>query len=451
MYRRSRGISRVALEEAFKQIIYLLILIVLVFLIYKLAVLPTPVETGKLPEQGAEPTILDKIGPRAAITVIVIMVGLLAWVFWLFIHFGRRLSERGYLGPLTSDALARAEISRIEDDLREDLRKGVYVTSINVRDDDFKRRYGIPLDTEPPTLVPGVTIDDSGNVLRRDFGWEYPEEARLGTGSGDEPINRDPTEEERKQIEQEKERRRRERDRREEERKIRERYREAYEEEQLRLYREELLRERNAARERARALVPDIDVSSFGGGWIFVLEFTTIIFIVFAALALGFVAVLSSEQIGTILASIAGYVLGKSATFRSPGGHEIVRGGEQPTALLDVLGKQAESRAQTEAEKVQIVPYLIGKTADKAESSLKEKGLSPVSKLMPNSEVEEGIVYDQAPIGGIEVQKGSTVVLFVAQKPPPPPPNTDLGGEPKPETEEEVEGEEGEDAQGNAA
>jgi hypothetical protein len=50
-------------------------------------------------------------------------------------------------------------------------------------------------------------------------------------------------------------------------------------------------------REWAESLLTSMDVSSFGGGWAFVLEFTTIIFIIFAVLTLGLLGVLSSAMI----------------------------------------------------------------------------------------------------------------------------------------------------------
>jgi len=73
-------------------------------------------------------------------------------------------------------------------------------------------------------------------------------------------------------------------------------------------------------RKRAEKLLPTMDVSSFGGGWVFVLEFTTIIFIVFAVLALGLLGVLKSEPIATILAAIAVMCLASRPVFAAQGG-----------------------------------------------------------------------------------------------------------------------------------
>jgi hypothetical protein len=61
-----------------------------------------------------------------------------------------------------------------------------------------------------------------------------------------------------------------------------------------------------------------VDLSAIQGrGPEFILEFTAIIVIIFAAVILGVGSVLDSQQIGTLLAAIAGYVLGKAAS-RTP-------------------------------------------------------------------------------------------------------------------------------------
>lgn len=59
----------------------------------------------------------------------------------------------------------------------------------------------------------------------------------------------------------------------------------------------------------------DVDMAVFRGrGAAFVLEFTAIVVIIFAALILGIIGPLDGQQIGTLLAAIAGYVLGKSTS-----------------------------------------------------------------------------------------------------------------------------------------
>jgi hypothetical protein len=151
-------------------------------------------------------------------------------------------------------------------------------------------------------------------------------------------------------------------------------------------------------------------------------------------LALGFVGVLGAEQIGTILAAIAGYVLGKSTTIRGAGGAEILRGAEEPKALMEAMTKQAEIRAQYDEEKIKLqrqvedlqgqlaktktaVPDVTRRGVEEAVGMVKEKGLIADTKDVANPAEEEGKIFDQSPAAGVEVEKGTTVVLFVAKKP----------------------------------
>jgi hypothetical protein len=179
-----------------------------------------------------------------------------------------------------------------------------------------------------------------------------------------------------------------------------------------------------------------MDVSSLGGGWVFVLEFTTIIFIVFAVLALGLLGVLTAEPIATILAAVAGYVLGKSTDIRGAGGEEIRRGGEEPKVLFEAMTRQEEIRSSRDEDKIKLqrevddlkrklaeakvtVPSVTGTATGEAESKLREKSLMPDTKEVENPGAETGKVFYQSPEANIEVSKGSTVVLFVAKKTPP--------------------------------
>lgn len=69
------------------------------------------------------------------------------------------------------------------------------------------------------------------------------------------------------------------------------------------------------ALKRGEKRVPrSMDISLLGGGWAFLLEFSTVIVIIFAVLILAILRTLSGQEISTILAAIAGYVLGKAST-----------------------------------------------------------------------------------------------------------------------------------------
>lgn len=91
------------------------------------------------------------------------------------------------------------------------------------------------------------------------------------------------------------------------------------------LYQEDLESVRQEGREQAKRAI-SVDLSALRGrGPEFVLEFTAIVVIIFAATILGVLGLLGSEQIGTLLAAIAGYVLGKSISNKTQAHVEEVR------------------------------------------------------------------------------------------------------------------------------
>lgn len=85
-------------------------------------------------------------------------------------------------------------------------------------------------------------------------------------------------------------------------------------------YNEDLARQRKEAEKRTDEAVGSTDVAVLRGrGPQFVLEFTALIVILFLAVVLGVLGRLSEQQIGTLLAAIAGYVLGRATAGRSEG------------------------------------------------------------------------------------------------------------------------------------
>jgi hypothetical protein len=480
MYSRSIGGKLLAnLDQLLRVLLVGAILILLGLLAYRLIVLPAPEVTGALPPQGPAPNILDKLGPQTSVGLIIVLIALVAWVFWLFIDFGRRLQNRGYLGPLTRDALARAEVTRQVGNLQEMLSSGQLAAEFEVDSEAFRKKYDIPEEAKAPPLISGVPVDSFGFPMKFDSIDRMLDKWRhiLPTGMGEwgeyssydfDPYA-DEADEEVSPTWRKREQRIRElinqfmskvedfdrqnlwKERTEAgkdgeppqayksliiEYEIDKRFVEGFVEEQVDIFERQRANLRAEAGGWAEALVTKMDVSAFGGGWIFVLEFTTIIFIVFAALTLGFVGVLEADQIGTILAAIAGYVLGKSTTIRGPGGEEIQREVQveaiQP--VMDTVTKQTEMRFKYDEEKLQLqrrvedleiqlakvkipVPKVIGLVVEEAEDKVKEKGLVPEREPVVNPDIEEKKVFYQSPGPNTEVEKGSTVVLFVAMKP----------------------------------
>lgn len=73
------------------------------------------------------------------------------------------------------------------------------------------------------------------------------------------------------------------------------------------------------AHEQAEKKIPkSMDISLLGGGWTFLLEFSTVIVIIFVLVILGILGTLEGKEISTILAAIAGYVLGKATGGAKP-------------------------------------------------------------------------------------------------------------------------------------
>jgi hypothetical protein len=82
-----------------------------------------------------------------------------------------------------------------------------------------------------------------------------------------------------------------------------------------RWYEKDLDIPRKAAREIAESEIQGSDFSSLRGrGPEFILEFTALVILIISATILGLSSVLQNQQIGTLLAAIAGYVLGKGTT-----------------------------------------------------------------------------------------------------------------------------------------
>lgn len=90
-------------------------------------------------------------------------------------------------------------------------------------------------------------------------------------------------------------------------------------------YEEDLQEVKKQAAAQAERAMGAVDFSAIRGrGPEFVLEFTAVVVIIFAAVILGIAGQLTNEQIGTLLAAIAGYVLGKATTRGSSAQIQVV-------------------------------------------------------------------------------------------------------------------------------
>jgi eukaryotic-like serine/threonine-protein kinase len=64
------------------------------------------------------------------------------------------------------------------------------------------------------------------------------------------------------------------------------------------------------------------------------------------------------------------------------------------------------------------VPYVVGQREDNAVQNIREQGLEPKPHRQPHASVKLGEVFDQAPEGGVRIDKGGAVDIFVSTGPP---------------------------------
>ena len=78
-------------------------------------------------------------------------------------------------------------------------------------------------------------------------------------------------------------------------------------------FREDLKSLEKEAKKEASSMTPEsFKTSVFGGDWKFILEFSTVLIIIFSLLTLASIDKIDGQEIATILAAIAGYVLGRN-------------------------------------------------------------------------------------------------------------------------------------------
>jgi hypothetical protein len=413
-------------------------------------------------------SVMELLGQWPTLLLLLALTALIGAVYYIFMDLGRRLQDTGYLGKLASEAIANAEIARREKQLRDQLARGEIGPGLEPTSDDFKKRYEIPLDALAPEMPPGVILHEYDRSM------EFVDGGRTSIGNalpGDENEYFRHQREilEWKGVQLEAEQKRLE-NRREELRQrsasnpaspaqelegqlrqieraieilkseVERRFLLGFRKEQLRTFQQVRKTIKKDEEEHASKILSRLDTSTFSGSWIYLLEFTTIVFIVYAVLSLGVLGVLDSQPIATILAAVAGYVLGKSTTLRGAAGEEVRRGAEEPKALLELLAKQEGARSSRDAEKTRlqqdaekkrgqieelqqklaqttvVVPDLAKLPSSEAEKVIRERNLVPEKTEVENSR-DAGKVFLQEPRAGVEVPKGNIVHIFVAKIP----------------------------------
>lgn len=231
------------------------------------------------PAQTNPPTQAEVIA-APAITLIqagLLVVALAACIacLWMVFFFGRRLQTSAYLRDTLVSAAKQEQLRNL------------------LRELDERRRVG-PLD---PSHPPPEGFEPEMRALWADLAGDRA----VAASAAPWPMDESREERERRLADQQRAENERLAPFREWAKAERERYIEARRQAE------------QQAQQRAETMIPSsMDISLLGGGWTFLLEFSTVIVILFVLLCLGVLGTVTGKDIITVLASIAGYVLGKA-------------------------------------------------------------------------------------------------------------------------------------------
>jgi hypothetical protein len=244
---------------------------------------PTTPPSSQIPREARD----ARYSSEAFILVLVVF-GLLAVLFVLLLWWAGRLERTSYLGVLYRESVEEVEYRRLASRITEKFASGGY------REDVEQDKEWMAANPRPsfPSAPPSP----------------YP---RSGTIGGTSPtritgpnFHSEMSADDRLKVQEEYDRQKREYDE----------WDRRADDAARALYRQALADARKKALERANQAA-NVDLAVLRGrGAEFVLEFTTIVVLIFAATALGILGILETQQIGTLLAAIAGYVLGRAST-----------------------------------------------------------------------------------------------------------------------------------------
>ncbi len=266
-------------------------LLLLFFVVVSLTLTPTVYaqDTTQGESQTASSTTAETgfgvLSPSFQTTILTLLfiVALLVALYMVF-FFARRLQSAAFLRSSLVDSVQRQVLQELVREL-----------------DDRVRRGPIDVNFMPPE---GYNVRNLWDGPMYNNEWttdRYAETAGNWGYSGDDPVEKEKFEREQANLKTQREER---------ERQIRQ-----WEQDERKRYEVEKLRLAQEAARRADEQVPkSLDVSLLGGGFSFVLEFSTVIVIIFALLVLTALRSIEGREVATILAAVAGYVLGKTTS-----------------------------------------------------------------------------------------------------------------------------------------
>ena len=220
-----------------------------------------------------------------AIVLVAGVLAVLAFLFFLQTHYANRIEQSSYVGEQIRRVLHADERERILSTIDEAWEEGRYHRDV-VNDPEWRSQHPLP--------EPDDDIQDSFQVqeARR----QVVERGRIGSLP--------PGREDRKGV-------------REYVNELRSWSEETVHEEARRRRGEDRQRSEGEAKNESSRALGSLDLAALRGkGPEFVLQFTAVVTIIFAVIALGILQQLSPEQAGTILAAVAGYVLGQATSQR---------------------------------------------------------------------------------------------------------------------------------------
>ena len=253
------------------------------------------------------------------------MVVLLGWVFYLVFRWSQRNEQASYLGGVYRDTVFEFEFSRRKVQVdkkrgdreyeREAFRQDVWLIENRNKERPqlpehlrkyIKRRQNSGTGgLGGSTPLPGMPQEDKAGYTSIQDGYSQDPWASPETHYIDE---KDMKDQERADLEQYRiQQRNFEKSQHE--------WRKRLQDKEEDCYQKGLDVARKEAESAAARAIGDVDITIFRGrGPTFVLEFTAIVVIIFSAVILGILDILNGNQIGTLLAAVAGYVLGRSTT-----------------------------------------------------------------------------------------------------------------------------------------
>jgi hypothetical protein len=242
-----------------------------------------------------------------SVALVVLLLALLAFLFRTLISWSAKIEQTSFLGNLYREGIEEREYRLLAYGPNEKLEKGDYRREI-ATGSWMTENPPPPIDPKlereinpDPFATIGRRLDYSGSGIPG-LGGSNPFSSRRPGGTENEPSKEEAEEAERM-------------------RHIRSQYynqkhiwdNKVLKEERC-LYQADLDAQREKAKEKANSAV-DIDLTVLRGRTpAFILEFTAVVIIIFAAVSLGILDILKNEQIGTLLAAIAGYVLGRATS-----------------------------------------------------------------------------------------------------------------------------------------